>query len=590
MAEVVPAPGPLPRQSAPYGLEGPDSASGASVWTNRPTFVAALVLAMAGACALLLALPGQTVTTKYVNDLFIFLDGAHRIMAGQTPNRDFHSALGPLAFYLPAAGYWLSGSLGGAMPVGMALAILALAPAAAHIVSSRLQSAIAVPFAAFLLLVAAVPANLGEGIGALSFAMFYNRLGWAALGLLLIMYLQPRQPRPRQTLLDALCAALLVIFMLYMKVSYGLVGLAFLVLVVLASGQRGWAAATLAIILAAGLAIEAVWRSSAAHVSDLLLAGRVSGHFGGLDQLATVLLRNLADYVLFTLFAGLALWRTQHLRDVLFFGFCAASGFLLIKQNFQSWGVVTLGAGAAVAAEAILRADGAAVGGRGRSLAAGVPLLLLALIFPPTVHNAATLGLHAGLAGLKRGQPFPLPNFDRIRLVKLWTEGEYPVFIRYLATLQDGAEALAGIDRKPARVLVLDFANPFSAGLGLDPPQGDSPWHHWDRTLNDANFLPPEELFRDVQVVMEPKWAVEAWTADGLRRVYSDYLARRYQQAHETADWKVYVARQWPSEAFSRSVEPELNRPGRDQPKSDLGRALLKIRDEVGRTIVSLAP
>jgi hypothetical protein len=49
-----------------------------------------------------LALPGQTLTTKYVNDLLIFLDGAHRISWGQVPNRDFHTALGPWP-YLPAA-------------------------------------------------------------------------------------------------------------------------------------------------------------------------------------------------------------------------------------------------------------------------------------------------------------------------------------------------------------------------------------------------------------------------------------------------------------------------------------------------------
>ena len=61
-----------------------------------------LVLLIALVAALLIAAPGQTVVVKYVNDLFIFLDGAHRIDAGQVPNRDFHTALGPLNFYLPA--------------------------------------------------------------------------------------------------------------------------------------------------------------------------------------------------------------------------------------------------------------------------------------------------------------------------------------------------------------------------------------------------------------------------------------------------------------------------------------------------------
>src|SRR5215208_5874761 len=101
--------------------------------TPRPVSVAGLILAIAALCALLLALPGQTITTVYVNDLLIFLDGAHRIASGQVPNRDFHTPLGPLAFYLPALGYWISGHLGGAMPVGMALLVLSLAPATAHV-------------------------------------------------------------------------------------------------------------------------------------------------------------------------------------------------------------------------------------------------------------------------------------------------------------------------------------------------------------------------------------------------------------------------------------------------------------------------
>src|SRR4051812_34498439 len=72
----------------------------------------------------LLALPGGTATTKYVNDLLVFLDGAHRIASGQVPNVDFHTSLGPLTFYIPAVGYGLSGSMGDAMPVGMALLVL----------------------------------------------------------------------------------------------------------------------------------------------------------------------------------------------------------------------------------------------------------------------------------------------------------------------------------------------------------------------------------------------------------------------------------------------------------------------------------
>lgn len=532
-----------------------------TVLTKRPASVAMLVVAMAAICALLLALPGQTVTTKYMNDLFIFIDGVHRVSLGQVPNVDFHTALGPLVYYAPALGYWMSGHLGAAMPVGMALLVLALAPAAAHILSSRLRPAIALPLAAFLILIAAVPINLGEGIGALSFAMFYNRIGWSALGILVILYLQPAHARPYQRTLDALCAALLVLIMLYIKVSYGVVSLAFLGLMLLDSRQRVWAVAAIGLVVTAGLVVEALWGGTAAHIADLVLASEVSGSLKTIDELASVVFRNLADYTLFGLFTAFALWRTRSIRDFLFFGFCAGSGFMLITQNFQNWGIITLPAGAAVAAEMLARSGSfEAADKRRRSWAAGTQLLLLAFILPSSIHHAAALGLHAGLASTQQGQAVPLPKFERIRLVQLWTEGDYPVFSRYLASLDDGARALAGLEQNVDRVHVLDFVGPFSAGLGLAPPQGDSTWHHWGRTVNEYHYLPPEALLRDVRIVMEPKWPIEASTAEGLRRIYADYLSERYELAQETTDWKIYVPRE-PSETVSRSSgsDPEDN-------------------------------
>jgi hypothetical protein len=526
----------------------------------RPASLAALVLAVAAICALLLALPGQTVTTRYLNDLFIFLDGVHRVSEGQVPNRDFHTALGPLVYYVPALGYWVSGHLGGAMPVGMALLVLMMALAAAHIVSSRLRPVIALPLAIFLILVAAVPINLGETIAGLSFGMFYNRVGWAALGLLLIMYLRPVHRRSYQSVLDALCAASLTILMLYMKLSYGLVALGFLILMLLDSQQRRWALAAFGMVLAGGLLIEFFWGATEAHIDDLLLAGGVSGSFKSLDELVSVFLRNLAEYTLFALFAVLALWRTRSIRDFLFYGFCAGSGFMLIMQNFQVWGIATLPAGAAVAAELLARSGPAPATREIPSLAAGAQLLLLAFVLPSSIHHAATLAFHAALASTSQGQAVPLPRFERVRLVQLWTEDNYPVFSRYLESLGDGAQALSALGAEAGRVHVLDFVGPFSAGLGLAPPRGDSTWHHWGRTINEHHHLPPETLFQDVRVVMEPKWPVEFATAEGLRQIYSGYLSDHYDLEEETKDWKVYVLRE-PAETVSRSPEADPEEP-----------------------------
>jgi hypothetical protein len=108
--------------------------------------------------------------------------------------------------------------------------------------------------------------------------------------------------------------------------------------------------------------------------------------------------------------------------------------------------------------------------------------------------------------------------------------------------LQDGARALAALNGEAGGVFVLDFVNPFSAGLGL-PPARDSSWQHWERNFDATNFLPPEQLFRDVRIVMEPKWPAEDYTARGLREVYGGYLDETFALAHETEYWKLYVDR-----------------------------------------------
>jgi hypothetical protein len=534
---------------------------------TRPALVAASVLAMAAACALLLALPGATVTTAYVNDLFIFLDGAHRIASGQVPNRDFHTALGPLVYYLPAAGLLLSGSFGAAMPVAAALAILALAPAFAHILGSRLRPALALPYGAFLILILAVPMNLGEGVNALSFGMFYNRVGWAALAALLVMYLQPQTMGRRQHWFDALSAAALVLAMLYLKITYGLVALAFVVFMLLDAAQRRSAGLALVITLGIALIVEAFWQSSAAHVADLLRAGEVSGGLRGLEAVVSAVLYHLTDYVLFGLLTGLALWRKRSVRDLLFYAFCAVTGLLIIIQNSQPWGIISLHAGGVVAAEALMRRRESTA--REWRLATAAPLLMLALVLPTIVHCTITLGLHAILAATKSGEDFGLPRFDRIRLAKLWSPFDYEFSARYVASLREGAAIFSRLDAKPSHVAVLDFVNPFSAGLGLAPARGDASWQHWGRNVDATRFMPPEQLFGDVRMIMEPKWGVNA---DPLRDLYGAYIAANFDLIEETEGWRVHLSRRWrpgePPQATTvssriRLQEEEASRAGR---------------------------
>lgn len=507
---------------------------------RRPLpWISGTLLCGAALFGLLLALPGQTVTTAYLNDLFIFLDGAHRIASGQVPNRDFHTALGPLSFYVPALGYWISGSMGGTMPTAMAAMTVGLAFPMIHILGSRLRPAVAIPYGLFLLLIVAVPMNLGESIASLSFAMFYNRIGWAALSLLLVMYLQPEKPRGLQHLLDALCAAALALLMLYTKATYGLVALAFLGFMLFDAVQRRWVLWALGWLGLSALLIEAVWQSSLAHLQDLALAGRVSGS-RGIVELSLAFLRHLADYVILAIFAGLVLWRSRSLRDLLFFGICGGPGLIIQSQNSQPWGIITVFTGAAVATELLLRSCRLNDLKESRTLARGAPLLLLAFLLPTSLHCFMALGVHSIAATARIGEPFGVPRFGELRLTTLWMPGDRSFMDDYLMSIQEGARLLSELPVQPKNVSVLDFANPFSAGVGLPPSRGDYAWLHWGRNINDVHHLPPEQLLREVDVLMVPKAGINGIP---LRNLYESYIREAFDPIRRTDQWTVYKRR-----------------------------------------------
>ncbi len=485
-------------------------------------------------CAALLVLPGRTVMTAYVNDVFIFLDGAWRIASGHVPNRDFHTALGPLVFYLPAAAYGLTGSFGRVMPGALALSILLLLPALLHVAGSRLRPVLGIPFAAFIILIVAVPANLGESITSLSFAMFYNRIGWAQLALLLVMYLPPARTTSRCTAFDIASAAFLTLSMIYTKATFGVAALGFLAFMATDREARRWALPALLAVAATGGIVELFWRSSFAHIADLLQTARVSGPtrvfkvFGGL-------LHHIPDFALASVFAAALLHSRGGIRDALFLAFCGFVGLWILQQNAQPWGVISLHAGAAVAAEFVMREDDLA-GGRDGVMPRAMPLLLLAILLPTIVHCSVALGLHTVVAWGGDHRPVPLPRFTDVRVAKLWSGGD-PVFAdRYLQSIADGTEALRTMNPSPSRVMVLDFSNPFSAGLGLRPPSGDIAWMHWNRNLNDRDHPAPEDLFGGSLIVMEPRWGINNAQ---LRTLYGDYVDEHFPIIRETAEWTI---------------------------------------------------
>jgi len=284
------------------------------------------------------------------------------------------------------------------------------------------------------------------------------------------------------------------------------------------------------------LLAELVWRGSMAHVEDLFAAARVSGE-RNVDALVWALLNNLSDVLLALLLGGIALYRTRSLVDLLFYGLCLLGGVLILSQNAHSWGIITLFAAAAVAAETLLRR------GELRRAFTGAPLLFLLMVLPAIPRQVMVLLTYSGLAFGNFGVPLGLPNFADVRFGRIWSAGDNGFTELYIGSFPEGVALLEGLDQPPERVLVLDFSNPFTAGMGLQPPRGDLSWMHWGRNIDGTHYLPPEQLFGDAAIVMVPEIGINSAQLENL---YGLYLDTYFDLARKTEGWKVYRARKAP--------------------------------------------
>ncbi|CAD7054334.1 hypothetical protein REJC140_02139 [Pseudorhizobium endolithicum] len=498
-----------------------------------------LILAIGVACAVLLALPGVTIATKSVDELFLVIDGVHRVLMGQIPSLDFHTTLGPLTYYGPAAGYALTGSFGAAMPLMMALFTACMTGLAAHVLASRLHPFLAVVFAAFLLLILAAPMNLGEAVTALSFSMFYNRIGWVALALLLLLYLTPRSAIRHQMLADAVCAAILTIMMIYLRLTYGFVALAFLLFMITDSRQRNWAALAVLLVATTVGVVELLWGGSSIYVRDVWREIQEAGVLGSAPQkVMQAGVAHLADLLLLALLASLALWRRWRLRDLAFFLFCSIAGVWLLSHNIQRWGVISIHAAAAVAAERLLREmEKPSEAGEGPFLnRSGVKLYFLAFMLPTILHCGMALVLHAGAATLRGGQAIEVPRMSNIRLTDLWTTGDFGGGQRYLSTVEEGLSLLKGRNEPLGRLAVAGSVDVFSAALGLSPSTTGLTDLRW-QNIGDADIARPAQNLAgaDTVIFRNPGDAPVGPAAE-----YLAYVRSNFSKVEESQHWMLF--------------------------------------------------
>jgi hypothetical protein len=532
-------------------------------WIQQDRFRSLSVVALCLwllATAAALAWIGAVPQAQFGHDSGGLLDGAWRIWSGQIPHVDFFASLGPLTYLIFAAGLaWGKLNPAGIAPV-MALCGLVLGIWAYLIARTRLLPLLAAFFAVFVAMLGTAPYALGFPLWLPTYAMFYNRLSYSLLAIVVVEGFAPlyvKQQTRTQYLMGGLSSGIAVSILFFLKISYFGVGLGVLaVSLAVAIRNRERFAGISAGAAVVFLPMFAYLRFDASAVlSDLVATakGRSSG----------VLVRQfrlLFDAELPTVLAiaGLLAAELSHSPErsrvavrcliMTVVVLCADLALCATNQQpprFPLTAVVTL----LLVNEATLYA---------RHLPAAAlrssALMLSALIGWGTIHSvsyfandAAGLVIAAGLAAERgeledattidaphlRGLLF-LPDDNALRLAN----GRF-----YTDFVNDGLALIKKHSGPRDSVVVLGFTNPFSYALLRPPARGGSPFWGLNNNYSERSIPGTDKLIGDAAVVMIPKDKGLYWksAAPLLERECKPVLDKNFRLTGETNIWRMYI-------------------------------------------------
>lgn len=547
---------------------------------RNAVLIAAALAVAAIALAAALALPGTTFTTFALWDPLIFVDNAYRLQQGQFPHREFHSSLGVLTMLFPYLGLELGGSFGACLPTALALVLVASTPLAIYVLATRVRLAIALPYGVFLLVVIASPMTPGGVPSKITMALWYNRECWALLALLFTLYLPPYARTAMVRVADGVAAAMLILVLVYTKITYGLVALTFpAIWWALDKDARRSAVLAASLVATVIVAVELIWGLNRLYLADIAFALRSGPTLrGGLLQPIDTLFIHAEETALM-LGAVLLLWwaRAGSARDYVFLLIVLGAGAVVTNQNTHDYLLISNTAIIVIATERLARAAPAGGAQHASLLVWPVVLgLLLTYIAQPVVYHGLGLIRHVRSASTVAPDPvlpaslrgFAVAEFKELSLQPGSAEAFFPAVIAPGLALDDafemirieapgrdtailssteywfmvarGIEALAGIDDQGGSIFVFDSINPFNFALGKRPSTSHLFSYDFNRQFSKDNYIPADATFATVSLAMMPKFQIGHHDRQALEELYGDYLREHFEIVRDTPYWTVW--------------------------------------------------
>ena len=535
-----------------------------------------LVLALLALMYLVLVGPGASYTSVWLNDAMALTAGAYRVYSGQTPSVDFKSLFGAAIYYPAALGFSLGYGPGSVLAFGHVVVAAFLLPLVAIVGQSRFSLLPTAVLILFLLLLIAIPMNMGGLSTGVSFGVFYNRHSWACLTIVALCYVQPRSPSRAGIWMDGGALALILLVLLYSTINFAAVAFVLVLAnAVVSAYNRRVAMIGLFGVLLGALAVEGLLGYHAAYLADIVPSvQRNPNAVPGLSKLVgTSLIDSQVELV--TAFVGLLILRAcgrRKLLDAAFIVGLAAACVALANQTGADTSGLPVLAAVLVCFGELLRRQQAAdktarLPSQGNALLPALSMLGLLLIFvahpissnvmaayyyfkattanPPTRIANLPVRLSGFLVGPETPDPVDaaLGHSDAahadVAKVRRTLGSRLPT-AEYLATLAEGTRLLSSAADHNASVVVFDMTDPFTFALELRPTRYGYPFFWADRIVSANHYPPAERFFSDAEYVMVPVLPYQQTQLDTMLSIYGEYLRTHYTLDAKSRHWRLW--------------------------------------------------
>lgn len=490
------------------------------------------------------------VQLKYGHDSIVALDGAWRIVQGQTPHVDFHFVFGSLYLYLIAAGMTIGGATAASITIAMVIVTIVCSVWAYALLYRKMDAIPAFIFLFALAIYALSPNCPGHTYSAISYEGEYTRIGFLLLFLLCIerFFLAESSQAGPPSIFRGVSTGLLLGVLFFIKINIFAIGV-FLalasILIYRKSISLKWFAGLMgggvvfffAYCLITRIPIASVFADYSLSVSKIDRLLKDDFYY---NQTVPLQLPTLLVFAVFAsvYIGGLKDTESESYSVIkrLFSVICMLlSAIAMALTNYGTIDSPIFLIIAGYLAVLIFRGKGSVslVSGRGLIPLAGVLLILfIPLSQSLLAYSFARTEKNDYYARTLKFTEAPLANYLMVR-----ADG-YQDY-RYIERVNDGCAILRRISSPSDRVSVLEFDNPFSFALGRPGAKGDYLYWQYNNNFDLKRYPLFDEVFKNTSIFMLPK-GDDPEAATPLWSIYGARIKQECTLAFSDDLWSVY--------------------------------------------------